>query len=703
MLNLDSPKYYINREWSWLEFNKRVLYEACEKNNPLLERMKFLSIVTSNLEEFFMVRVAGLKKQSEADFVGNSIDMKSPAEQLKGIRKRVQKMLKKQYEILKEELIPKLEEKGIEIITSVEKLETYKDYLSAIFNDELLPVLTPISIGSTHPFPNLITGKLYLAVELSPIEEAYNFIEKANISFIQIPSNIKGRFIKIEDSSKYIPVENIIKLFVERIYNGYTVLSANIIKITRDADFTIAEEDASDLLKEIETTIKKMHTRSVIKLEYEENLAQHILKFLAERNYLNKENLYSIKGLLNLDDLFELYLNIDRADLKYEQSIPIPNYDFEEKDIFKIISKKDYIFFHPYHSYDPVVELINTAADDANVLAIKQLLYRTSSNSQIISALIRAAEKGKHISIVVELKARFDEKRNIEWAKKLEDAGAHVIYGIAGLKTHAKALMIVRKEDNEIKRYIHLATGNYNEITARLYTDFSFFTSESRFGEDISTLFNLLTGLSFPKNWNYISLAPIDLRKKFISLIEREIENAKHGIKSKIIAKMNSLCDKEIVQTLYKASIAGVKIDLIVRGICVLRPELVKISKNIKVKSIIGKYLEHARIYYFYNGGAEELYLASADWMERNLDKRIELLYPIIDKKNKNFIKKILKLQLDDKKNSWSLKSNGNYKNFKKGVKKKDCFKSIYSFIKKLETKKSKKVKKEFQVLKSPE
>nr|HPG31264.1 polyphosphate kinase 1 [bacterium] len=679
-INFGNSKYFINPQYSWLEFNNRVLAEALEKDNPLLERIKFLSIVSSNLEEFFMVRVAGVKKHKEAGITeGGSPDLIKPDIELKSIRERVKKLIKNQYVLFYKKLNPILKKQGVEILLNYESLIRYKNFLTEVFEREIKPILTPISVGPTHPFPNLVTGRLYLAVGLSVREETDKKIEKSNLSFIEIPTNIQGRFIKIENHNKFVPIENIIKMFVDQIYNGYDIESAHIIKITRDADFTIDEADeTSDLLHELETTIKQMHKRSITKFEYEKGIPPRILNTIIDKNNLKRNDIYQINGLLNFNDLMELYKKIDKPELKDSPLLPIFDSNFSGKNIFEDIKRKDFVLFHPYHSYEPVIELINQAADDAGTLAIKQLLYRTSSNSPIIKALIRAAEKGKYVTAVVELTARFDEKRNIEWTKKLQDAGAHVIYGIAGLKTHAKALMIIRKENNEIKKYMHLATGNYNEITAQIYTDLSFFTCDDSFGEDISSLFNLLTGFSLPTGFNNVSIAPIDLRNKILSMITRETDNAKNGGKARIIAKMNALYDKEIVEALYQASAAGVKIDLIARGICILRPGIKKVSENIKVKSIVGKFLEHARIYYFYNGGNEEYYLSSADLMTRNLDRRVELLFPVKNEQSRKFIQKILKLQLEDSLNSYILQPTGSYKPVLKKTKdNKNYFKAL--------------------------
>ena len=705
-MDLDNSQLYINRELSWLEFNSRVLAEAADKKNKLLEQIKFISIVSSNLEEFFMVRVAALIHKKETGAKVYTPDGLNIPSQLKLISESVKKLLVKQYELFYNRIVPLLKNNGIKIAFTVKDAEPWRKILKSIFEEEILPILTPISLGPSHPFPNLLTGRLYLAASLKPKPDNETLIEKSKLlSFVEVPTNIQGRFISVDKGHVFIPLENVIKMFIGRLYHGFEVESAHIIKISRDADFTIEEDEISDLLKAVESTVKRMHQRSVIKLEYEKGLPVMILNTIIAKNHLKKKDTYEIKGLLNLNDLMELYNKLDTKDMKEEPLLSLYKSEFEEYDtIFDAVSEKDFIMFHPYNSYDPVVELINQAADDKNVLAIKQLLYRTSSNSSIIKALIRAAENGKYVTAVVELTARFDEKRNIEWTKKLQDAGAHVIYGIVGLKIHAKALLIVRKEKNEIKKYAHLATGNYNETTARLYTDFSLMTSENSICEDISSLFNLLTGFSVPEQWNCVAISPLDLRKKFLNLIERETQNAKNGIKSKIIAKMNSLNDAEIVKALYAASMAGVKIELIIRGICILRPELKKISHNIKVKSIIGRFLEHARVYYFFNGGDEELFLSSADWMSRNLDRRVEALFPVHNEECRKTVMKVLKLQWEDTVNSWYLNPDGNYKPpAKKNKAEHNCFKSIYSLISKDEKKFGSDKKTSFVIRRSPD
>ncbi len=681
-----NPESFINRELSWLNFNERVLYEAKEKSNPILERMKYLSIVTSNLEEFFMVRVAVLKRQNEAELVESLKDFQTPQEQLTLIRERVKKMHLDQYDLFTHEILEELKKQGISLLLKMEEISDLKEVLSPVFETQIKPLLTPLSIGPAHPFPSLISGRLYLSIGLTPLPTG-SALEKSRLSFIEVPkANVFGRFFKCENA--YIPLENIIKLFLDRIFMNYQATSAHVIRITRDADISIQEDGASDLLLEIESSIKKMHRRSVVKLEFESGIPEKILKVIMSKNTIQEEECYEVPGVLNLKDIMWFYEKSERDDLKFSPIHSIAPIEFKNKDIFSVLGESDRILFHPYHAYDPVIELLAKAAEDPNVLAIKQTLYRTSSDSAIIKALIRAAENGKHVSVVDELKARFDEKRNIEWARKLEDAGAHVTYGVEGLKTHAKALIIIRRENNSIKRYIHLGTGNYNEATAKLYADFSVFTCDDLLGEDISSLFNLLTGYSLASHWNHITVSPMDLRKKFLRLIERERENASKGLKAKMTAKLNSLSDLEIIEALYRASNAGVKIKLIVRGICSLVPGLKGLSENISVISVVGRYLEHSRVFSFYNAGEEEIYLSSADWMIRNLDRRVEILFPILDEKGKEFIKQILKLQFEDNVNAWELLPDKTYRLVLKKAERKDSFEETYQFIKKLESSK---------------
>jgi polyphosphate kinase len=698
-----SEARFINRETSWLEFNERVLYEAIDRDNPPLERAKFLSIVTSNLEEFFMIRVAVLKKQAEAGLKESEAGEISAAEQLAEIRDRVRKMLQRQYRFLRDSLLPELAKAGVRIVDRQEDLEGWADALESDFHDRLLPLLTPLSVGPTHPFPNLLSGRLYLAVELTPLPDNH-FQEQSRLSFVEIPTGAFGRFLMFEgDGPGFIPVELVVRRFIGRLYGGYSVDSATVVRVTRDADISLQEDGASDLMKEIESTIKRMHRRSCVKLEHEADAPESLLTALREHLNLPAEDQFAIDGLLNLRDLFEIADKTLSDDLKLKPLQPVYPSVFEGRNPFEVIAEKDVLLIHPYHSYDPVVELVNRAADDPGVVAIKQTLYRTSSDSAIIRALARAAEKGKYVSVIDELKARFDEKRNIEWARRLEDAGAHVTYGVAGLKTHAKALIIVRKEASGIRRYVHLGTGNYNESTAKLYTDFSLFTSDDRIGEDVSSLFNLLTGFSLAAHWKSLTIAPIDLRNRFVSLIRREAENARNGLKAKITAKMNSLSDLDIIRELYAASQAGVKIRLLIRGICCLVPGVPGLSENIRVESIVGRFLEHSRIYCFNNNNDPEYFLASADWMMRNLDRRVEVLFPVRDRDASAFLQTVLDIQFEDNRNKWELDENGRYRLMKRSVKPRDSFEELYRLVKDREKDARKSKPQDFRPLRNPE
>ncbi len=675
----------INREYSWLNFNSRVLFEASRPDNPVLEKIKFLSISDSNLEEFFMIRVAVLKNQIKAKISESSVFPGiTPAEQISHINLKVKEMLKIQHDILYGKIVPGLRENGIKLLLDRDELLPLKKELEPFFDNELKVALTPLSIGPTLPFITLVTGRLYLAIGLNP-GNTKEVLEKSTLSFLEIPSNVFGRFYNALDGKSFIPLENIIRLFLNKLYTGYEITTCNVVKITRDADISIQGEDAPNLLKEIESKIKRMHRRSAVRLEYESGLPDAIIQVICEKNRLEKKDVYQVDGILNLKDLLHLYNTVDRDNLKFKAITPVYPRDFKNRNIFKAAGDRDIILYHPFHSYDPVVELISAAADDPNVIAIKQTLYRTSSDSEIIRALIRAAENGKYVTVIDELKARFDEKRNIEWARKLEDAGAHVTYGVSGLKTHAKALLIIRKEKSGIRRYIHLATGNYNENTARLYSDFSLFSTDEKLTSDISSLFNLLTGFSLEENWKAVTIAPTDLRQRFIRLIERETANAKIGRKAMITAKMNSLSDPAIINRLYDASETGVVIRLIVRGICSIIPGPGNNGGSISVISIIGRYLEHSRIYYFYNAGDEELYLSSADWMERNLDRRIELLFPVNDNIHREFLKKIIDFQFGDTENLWELMPDGEYGRRETETGKRDSFENIYNYVREIE------------------
>lgn len=657
---------YIHRDISLLEFNTRVLAEAERENNRLLERLKFCAIVASNTEEFFMVRMAALKKQHALSPHNDAL--------LTELRTRYRALVDEQYRHFST-IIKALSHEGIALLTEYATVAPYVESLRSFFMQDVLPVLTPISIGPTHPFPHLASGRMYLAVNLRAEKTRTDSIEKTTVSFMEVPSKIFGRFI-CPEKDVFVPIELVIMHFIPEIYSGYTVQSITPIHVTRDADLTIEEENVTDLLSELETSIKRMHTRNIVRCMYTGTFEEHVGALFLKKTKLQTDDMYSVPSLLLLQDCMELYGKIDRNDLKNPQIEPFYPHIFKTKDIFSRIAERQIVLYHPFHSYRPVVEFLEAAADDPGVLAIKQTLYRSNTDSGIIKALIRAAENGKHVSVVVELKARFDERRNIEWAKKLEEAGAHVVYGLAGLKTHAKCLLVVRKEKKGIVKYIHMATGNYNERTAELYCDVSFFTAEPAYGADASMLFNLLTGFTYPTDWQVCAVAPFTLRSTLLQLIRREAEYAAKGMTAHIIMKMNSLEDKEITDALYDASKSGVRIELIVRGICILRPGLSGISDNISVNSIIGSFLEHARIYFFHNGGNPEYYCASADCMTRNLDRRVELMFPVTDRKAAEFLHTLLTLQANDRDNRWKLNSDGQYKKVS-SEKKNDSFVTI--------------------------
>ena len=660
MKNKKNNHNYLNRELSWLEFNQRVLEEAKDENNPLLERLKFLAITASNLDEFFMVRVGSLWDQVQANFKEKDPSGLTPIEQLESIGNRVHKMSVEQQECYNNILLPCLRREHIYILSLKELSQEDKLYIEKYYNSYVFPVLTPMVVDKSRPFPLILNKSLNIALLLEHSENK----EETIFATVQVPSVLK-RLVEIpggDNSKKFVLLEDIIKLNINSIFVGYKVIAMGAYRLTRNADLSIDEEGAEDLLETIEQSIRLRRWGATIKLEYEKDLDHRILTFIQEEEDIEDRSLYEIKGPLDLTFLFKLYSIEDYAKLKFKDIKPVISREFlQNDDIFQVISDKDIILHHPYESFDSVVELIKTAAKDPKVLAIKQTLYRVSGKSPIVEALAEAADNGKQVTVLLELKARFDEENNINWAKRLEQAGCHVIYGLVGLKTHGKILLIVRREEDGIKRYVHMSTGNYNDVTANIYTDIGFITSNPYFGADASTLFNMLSGYSQIRDLNKINIAPINLRKKFLYLINRETENSRNGKKAKIIAKMNSLVDVEIIDALYKASSVGVTIELIVRGICCLKPGVAGLSENIMVRSIVGRFLEHSRIYYFYNNGDDVIYLSSADWMSRNLDRRVEILFPIEDKKNSKVLKEILSVYLKDNVKARVLNKDGKY------------------------------------------
>lgn len=645
-INLDNPKYYENREMSWLEFNQRVLEEAENAENPLFERLKFLSIVSSNLDEFFMVRVASIIEQIEANFDRPDFSGSEPKEQYKAITKRAHTMVEDQSRIFKRSIIPGLRKHGINLNLELNKLEDYQlDYVSNYFDKTLFPTLTPLAVDASRPFPLILNKSYNIGVMIKKNEEEV-------FATVQVPSVI-SRYIEIPSSDttvrQFVMLADVIIHFLHRLFIGNEVVCAYKYRITRSADLDIDEEEALDLLIEIEKSVKLRKWGEPIRLEIEASASDKIVKYLKEVLHLSEESVYRVDGPIDLTFLMKLYDLKGTRELKYPEYVAQTPLDLlGEDDIFEAIKKKDIFLHHPFEAFDSVINLITKAAKDKNVLAIKQTLYRVSGKSPIIQALAEAAESGKQVTVLVELKARFDEENNIQWARRLEKAGCHVIYGLVGLKTHSKVTLIVRKEEEGIKRYIHLGTGNYNDITAKFYTDMGLLTANEMIGRDISLVFNALSGYSEPPKLNKIVMAPTHLREKFIQMIRKEADYAKEGKEAKIICKMNSLCDPDIIKELYKASMSGVKIELIVRGICSLIPGLKDVSENITVRSIVGKYLEHTRVFYFFQDGREQVFLSSADWMPRNLNRRVELLFPIEAEHAKKRVIETLEVQLKD-------------------------------------------------------
>ena len=658
---ISNPENFYNRELSWILFDKRVLSEACDKQIPLFERLKFLSITSSNLDEFFMVRVASLKDMVDAGYSKPDIAGLSPKEQLRKLTKATHALVSLQYSTYNRSLVPQLEQNGLVIIEKHEDLtEEQAEYVDQYFEENVYPVLTPMAVDSSRPFPLIRNKSLNIGALLCKKGEK----KEEEFATVQVPS-VLNRIITIPsggDEKTIILLEEVIERNIQKLFLNYDVICAHPFRIMRNADLSIDEDEAEDLLKEIERQVKKRQWGKAIRLEVEDGVNKKLLNILKEELDVEEDDIFKINGPLDLTVLMKVYGLDGFAHLKNLPHEPAEVLEFsKDEDVFTSIRRQDILMHHPYQSFEPVVEFIRQAARDKDVLAIKQTLYRVSGNSPIIAALAQAAENGKQVSVLVELKARFDEENNIVWAKKLEKAGCHVIYGLVGLKTHSKITLVVRRESDGIRRYVHLATGNYNDATAKLYTDLGLFTCNEAIGEDATAVFNMLSGYSEPLSWNQLSLAPLWMKDRFLYLIEREKKHAQAGENAHIIAKMNSLCDKDVIVALYEASCAGVKIDLIVRGICCLKVGIPGVSENITVRSIVGNFLEHSRIYYFENGGNEEYYLSSADWMPRNLERRVEILFPILEKSLQEKIGHILDCQLRDTLKAQILQPDGTY------------------------------------------
>ena len=662
----DQPDNFTNRELSWLEFNQRILGEARDRKNPLFERMKFLSITASNLDEFFMVRIASLKDMVNAGYQKKDIAGMTAQEQLRALNEKMQAFCEKQYTTYNRALLPKLSEEGLEIISFSELSEKEMDFLEEYFHKNIYPVLTPMAIDSSRPFPLIQNKTLNIAALIKSRNKDKKEKKEYDIATVQVPS-VLPRVILLPQKDgpkrkcRVILLENVIEHYLDVLFLNHEIICSAPYRIMRNADLSIDEDDAEDLLKEIEKSLKMRQWGEVIKFEYEERMDKRLVKYLKKQFKVHSCDMYAFNGPLDLTFLMKCYGIEGFEDLKEAPYIPQKNKKLRaDKNIFNQIRKGDVLLHHPYESFDPIVAFIKQAAEDENVLAIKQTLYRVSGHSPIIAALAQAAENGKQVTVLVELKARFDEENNINWARKLEKAGCHVIYGLVGLKTHCKIALVVRREADGIRRYVHLGTGNYNDSTAKLYTDTGMFTCRNAVGEDATAVFNMLSGYSEPANWNQLIVAPIWMKKRFLEMIARETQNAKEGKPARIIAKCNSLCDRKIILALYEASCAGVQIDLIVRGICCLVAGKPGVSENIRVRSIVGTFLEHARIFYY--DGNEEVYMGSADWMPRNLDRRVEIVFPVEAPDLKEKAKHILDVQLRDTLKAHCLLEDGTYR-----------------------------------------
>ena len=682
MEKFDNVEYFTNRELSWLKFNIRVLNEAEDDDVKLFERLKFLSITSSNLDEFFMVRIASLKDMVDADYKKKDISGMSAEKQLGILTKETHDFVKKQYEVYNKSLVPLLKKENLHIISHGDELDANeKKFIDEYFDEFVYPVLTPMAVDASRPFPLVRNKTLNIAALIRKRKEENSKKKKKDVylgnvdadldfAMVQVPS-VLPRIVEIPtefEERKIIYLEDIIEKNIDKLFLNYEVISAATFRVMRNAEFKLDEDDASDLLEEIKKKLKKRQWGEAIRLEAEERMDASLLNFLKSELNVDEEDIFKINGPLDLTVLMKIYSLEGFERLKDKKHVPVMNQRFIDcEDIFEEIKKKDILLSHPYESFDPVIDFVSKAAADKNVLAIKQTLYRVSGNSPIIKALANAADNGKQVTVLVELKARFDEENNINWARMLEKAGCHVIYGLVGLKTHSKITLVVRREEDGIRRYVHLGTGNYNDSTAKLYTDLGMFTARESYGEDATAVFNMLSGYSEPPFWKRYVVAPLWMKDIFLKKINQCEEAAGRGSEVRIIAKMNSLSDKDIICALYSASCAGVKIDLIVRGICCLKVGIKGVSENITVRSIVGTFLEHARIFDFCIDGEEEIFLGSADWMNRNLEKRVEIVFPVADEDIIKSIKHYLDVELEDNVKASILLPDGRYEKVERG------------------------------------
>jgi len=644
------PDAFVNRELSWLEFNRRVLEEAQDSTVPLLERVKFLAIFSSNLDEFFMVRVAELKRRIRAGDTAAGPDGLSPTETLAAVADKVHRLMDAQHRCYLEELGPILASEGIRLVRPKEVTSEQERFLEDYFRRTLMPILTPLAIDPGHPFPHLANRALCLVVTVKPVTASV--LPHATLTVVHIPGQIVPRFVALPGPAgqhAFMLLEDVIRLQLPTLYTGYEIVSCHAIRITRDAEIAVGRKTAVDLLTSVEAGVRERRMGDAVRLQYDAELPSPLLAMLVDELELGPDDLYAGTGFTAFSDLFQLYAAVDLPRLKDQPLPPRPVPAFEASpDLWTAIRGGDVLAHHPYHSFDAVTRFVSDAAVDPRVLAIKMTLYRVSPTSPIALALTRAAENGKEVAVLVELQARFDEEANIRWARALEEVGAHVVYGLPGYKTHCKACLVVRQEPDGIRRYCHLATGNYNVRTGGIYGDFSLFTCRESIGEDVTELFNMLTGYTRPRRFRHLVMAPGGMRDAFQQRIRREAEHARRGEPARIVAKMNSLVDRTLIEELYAASQVGVRVDLIVRGICCLRPGIPGLSDRIRVISIVDRYLEHARVFYFHNGGHSEYWLASADWMPRNLDHRVEIAFPVLDPRLQSGIREVLEVQLTD-------------------------------------------------------
>ncbi|MBL1142048.1 MAG: polyphosphate kinase 1 [Proteobacteria bacterium] len=669
-LNLKSPELYINRELSLLEFNRRVLEQAKDKNTPLLERLRFICIASTNLDEFFEIRVAGLNQQVKYGSVQTGEDNLTPVEVLKRISEVAHELVDEQYKMLNDVLIPELANEKIRILRRAQWKPKLSRWIKSYFNRELIPILSPIGLDPSHPFPRVLNKNLYFIVTL---EGKDAFGRESGYAIVQAPRSLP-RVIEVpkEHSPKtqdFILLSSVLHAHVGELFPGMKVKGCYQFRVTRNSDLFVDDEEVDDLLRALEGELPSRRYNDAVRLEVADNCPEVISNFLLDQFKLTDDALYKVNGPVNLNRLLQIHDLVDRPDLVYPGFTPdVPPRLLKMTSIFDTLHNGDILLLHPFQSFAPVVDFLRQAANDPAVLSIKQTLYRTGSDSAIVQALKDAARAGKEVTVVIELLARFDEEANIELANDLQEAGAHVVYGVVGYKTHAKMIMVVRREGRALRRYVHLGTGNYHTRTARLYTDYGLLTADQAVGADVNKLFHQMTGLGRATKLKKLLQSPFTLHKAILDFIEQEINNAKSGKEARVIAKMNALVEPEIIRALYRASMAGVKVDLIIRGICCLRPGVKGISENIHVRSIIGRFLEHTRIFYFYNNGTPSLYCASADWMQRNLFHRVEACFPIEEKRPRDQIIKLGLLNyLSDNSQAWILQSDGSYRRAKAG------------------------------------